>query len=155
MPAKSKAQQQAAGMALAAKRGEIPVSDLQGSAKEMYDNMSEKQLRDFAKTDHENLPDKIAEELQRMKDLCKIEEMSIKHLKWSWDDDGQPTKQEIDISAREFAKKVIIDRLDQTGYWPESFSDEHEKMTDKERKSVNQHIEKFETRIYKMLKPKV
>jgi hypothetical protein len=37
MPAKSKAQQQAAGMALAAKRGEKKVSELKGAAKSMYD----------------------------------------------------------------------------------------------------------------------
>lgn len=48
MPAKSKKQQQAAGVALAAKRGEKDVSELKGAAKEMYDSMSEKELEDFA-----------------------------------------------------------------------------------------------------------
>ena len=48
MPAKSKAQQHAAGAALSAKRGDTPKSKLQGASKEMYDSMSEKQLDDFA-----------------------------------------------------------------------------------------------------------
>ena len=56
--AESKAQQRAAGAALAAKRGEIPVSDLVGASKEMYDSMSEKDLEDFAGTKHSGLPNK-------------------------------------------------------------------------------------------------
>ena len=48
MPAKSKAQQKAAGAALAAKRGEQKVSDLKGPAKSMYESMSESQLEDYA-----------------------------------------------------------------------------------------------------------
>lgn len=59
MPAKSKAQQKAAGAALSAKRGETKVSDLQGAAKQMYNSMSEDELEDFASTDREGLPDKI------------------------------------------------------------------------------------------------
>lgn len=58
MPAKSKAQQKAAGAALSAKRGETKVSELQGASKEMYDTMSESELEDFASTSHKNLPDK-------------------------------------------------------------------------------------------------
>ena len=50
MPAKSKAQQKAAGAALAAKRGEQKKSDLKGASKEMYESMSESQLEDFAGT---------------------------------------------------------------------------------------------------------
>jgi hypothetical protein len=54
----SVSQQQAAGAALAAKRGEIDPSELKGSSLEMYKSMSEKQLRDFAKTKHKGLPEK-------------------------------------------------------------------------------------------------
>lgn len=59
MPAKSKAQQKAAGAALAAKRGEAKVSDLKGASKQMYDSMSESELEDFAETKREDLPDKV------------------------------------------------------------------------------------------------
>ncbi|MEB3416869.1 DUF3008 family protein [Alteriqipengyuania sp. WL0013] len=57
--AKSKAQQQAAGAALAAKRGEQDKSDLQGASKQMYDSMSESELEDMASTDREDLPDTV------------------------------------------------------------------------------------------------
>ncbi|KFI33554.1 hypothetical protein CG51_08945 [Haematobacter missouriensis] len=57
MPAKSKAQQKAAGAALAAKRGEEPVSSLKGASREMYDDMSEAQLEEFAATKRKGLPE--------------------------------------------------------------------------------------------------
>lgn len=50
MPAKSQAQQKAAGAALSAKRGETKVSDLQGVSKEMYESMSEDELEELAST---------------------------------------------------------------------------------------------------------
>jgi hypothetical protein len=58
MPARSKAQQQAAGAALSAKRGETKVSDLQGASKQLYDSMSESELEELAETDREGLPDR-------------------------------------------------------------------------------------------------
>ncbi len=56
MPAKSKAQQQAAGIALAAKRGDKDVDELKGAAKSMYESMSKKELKDFAETKTKNKP---------------------------------------------------------------------------------------------------
>lgn len=61
MPAKSKAQQKAAGAALSAKRGETKVKDLKGASKEMYDDMSEKQLDELASTKRKGLPEKKEE----------------------------------------------------------------------------------------------
>ncbi len=61
MPAKSKAQQRAAGAALSAKRGEIKVSELQGASKQMYDSMTEKELDELASTKTEDLPDHVDE----------------------------------------------------------------------------------------------
>jgi hypothetical protein len=58
MPAKSKAQQKAAGAALAAKRGEIKKSELKGASVEMYETMTEEQLEDFAETKRKGLPEK-------------------------------------------------------------------------------------------------
>lgn len=58
MPAKSKAQQKAAGAALAAKRGEQKKSDLQGASRQMADSMSEKQLEELAETKRKNLPNR-------------------------------------------------------------------------------------------------
>ena len=59
MPAKSKAQQKAAGAALAAKRGEIKKSELFGASKEMYESMTEKELEEFAETKHKGLPEHV------------------------------------------------------------------------------------------------
>lgn len=60
MPAKSKAQQKAAGAALAAKRGDVKKSTLKGASKEMEKSMSEKQLEDFASTKREGKPEHVA-----------------------------------------------------------------------------------------------
>lgn len=58
MPAESKAQQKAAGAALAAKRDKSKVESLQGASKDMYDSMTEDELEDLASTDRKDLPDK-------------------------------------------------------------------------------------------------
>ncbi|AEQ50451.1 DUF3008 family protein [Pelagibacterium halotolerans] len=58
MPAKSKAQQKAAGAALAAKRGEIPKKELKGASRDMVDSMTEKELEEFASTKRKDLPNK-------------------------------------------------------------------------------------------------
>lgn len=57
MPAKSKAQQKAAGAALAAKRGEVPKTKLKGASREMYKSMSEKELDDLATVKRSKLPE--------------------------------------------------------------------------------------------------
>lgn len=60
MPAKSKAQQKAAGAALSAKRGDQPKSKLKGASKEMEKSMSEDQLEELAKTGRKSLPERKA-----------------------------------------------------------------------------------------------
>jgi Protein of unknwon function (DUF3008) len=60
MPAKSKAQQKAAGAALAAKRGEQKVSKLKGASKQMYESMSEKQLEEYASTQRKGKPEHVS-----------------------------------------------------------------------------------------------
>ncbi|MBX5190629.1 DUF3008 family protein [Rhizobium sp. NZLR3b] len=57
MPAKSKAQQKAAGAALSAKRGETPTKELKGASKQMVESMSEKQLEEFASTKRKGKPE--------------------------------------------------------------------------------------------------
>ena len=59
MPAKSKAQQKAAGAALSAKRGETKVSELKGASREMHDSMSEKELEDFASSKRKGKPEHV------------------------------------------------------------------------------------------------
>ncbi len=60
MPAKSAAQQKAAGAALAAKRGDTPKSKLKGASRKMEHSMSEEQLEDFAHTKRKGMPDHVA-----------------------------------------------------------------------------------------------
>ena len=61
MPAKSKAQQKAAGAALSAKRGDTPKSKLQGASKQMASSMSEKQLEEFASTRRKGKPERVSD----------------------------------------------------------------------------------------------
>lgn len=58
MPAKSKAQQKAAGAALAAKRGDIPKKELKGASRDMEKSMSKTELEEMASTKRKNLPGK-------------------------------------------------------------------------------------------------
>lgn len=57
MPAKSKAQQKAAGAALSAKRGETKKSDLKGASKSMEKSMTEAQLDELASTSRKGKPE--------------------------------------------------------------------------------------------------
>ena len=60
MPAKSAAQQKAAGAALSAKRGETPERELKGASKQMEKSMTEKQLEALAHTKRKGKPDHVA-----------------------------------------------------------------------------------------------
>ena len=60
MPAKSAAQQKAAGAALAAKRGEKSKSSLKGASRSMESSMSEKELEDFAKGRRKGKPEHVS-----------------------------------------------------------------------------------------------
>lgn len=61
MPAKSAAQQKAAGAALSAKRGDTAKSSLKGASKQMERSMTEKQLEDFAHTKRSGKPDHVGD----------------------------------------------------------------------------------------------
>ncbi|GAA0864770.1 DUF3008 family protein [Sphingopyxis soli] len=59
MPARSKAQQRAAGAALSVKRGETSKSKLKGASRDMLESMTEKQLEDFAKGSTKGKPERL------------------------------------------------------------------------------------------------
>lgn len=59
MPAKSKAQQKAAGAALSAKRGDTPVKKLKGASVSMYESMSKKELKELASTSRKDKPERV------------------------------------------------------------------------------------------------
>jgi hypothetical protein len=60
VPAKSKAQQEAAGAALSAKRGKRKKSSLNGASKGMHESMSETKLRELAKTKRKGKPQRAS-----------------------------------------------------------------------------------------------
>ena len=60
MPAKSAAQQKAAGAALAAKRGDIKKSELKGASKSMEKSMSERELDELASTKRKGKPERAS-----------------------------------------------------------------------------------------------
>lgn len=61
MPAKSAAQQKAAGAALAAKRGETPKSKLKGASRSMEASMTEKELDKLASTKRKGKPEHVGD----------------------------------------------------------------------------------------------
>jgi hypothetical protein len=56
MPAKSKKQQMAAGIALASKRGEKPKAELRGPSRHMAQSMDENELEKIASTPRKKRP---------------------------------------------------------------------------------------------------
>ncbi|MEW5686974.1 MAG: DUF3008 family protein [Pseudomonadota bacterium] len=58
MPAKSAAQQKAAGAALSAKRGDTPKKDLKGASRSML-SMTEKELEKMASTPRKGKPEHV------------------------------------------------------------------------------------------------
>ena len=61
MPAKSAAQQKAAGAALSAKRGDTPKSKLKGASRQMAESMTETQLEEFAHTKRKGKPEHVGD----------------------------------------------------------------------------------------------
>lgn len=61
MPARSAAQQKAAGAALSAKRGDTPESELKGASRQMAESMTEEQLEEFAATKRKGKPEHVGD----------------------------------------------------------------------------------------------
>jgi len=59
--AESEQQQKLFGLALSVKRGDTPRSEVSDAVLKIVDTMSEKKIRDFAKTKHEGIPKKVEE----------------------------------------------------------------------------------------------
>lgn len=66
MPSKSKSQQRLFGMAYAARKGDLPKSEISGDVKDIVDSdMTTKDIKKFAKTKHKGLPEYIKEALEK------------------------------------------------------------------------------------------
>ena len=68
--AESEQQQKLFGLALSVKRGETPRSEVSDEVLKIVDTMSEKKIRDFAKTKHEGLPKKVQKEEKENEGSC-------------------------------------------------------------------------------------
>lgn len=81
MPAKSKSQQRLMGLAYAYKSGEIKAKDLNpkyaDKVKDLAKSMTQKQLKDFAKTKHKKLPEKVEETLLKFGEFNKLFENDL------------------------------------------------------------------------------
>jgi hypothetical protein len=75
MPSTSKTQQRLMGVAYAVKSGDMQLSDVdtdyRDKVKDLVDNMTTKQLKDFAETKHEGLPEVVEEGVMKI-DLKRI-----------------------------------------------------------------------------------
>ena len=62
MPSKSKQQQKFMGLVHAFKKGDVPASKVSNAVKKAAKSMSDKSVRKYAKTKHDELPKKVKEE---------------------------------------------------------------------------------------------
>ena len=74
--AESEQQQKLFGLALSVKRGQTPRSEVSAEVLKIVDTMSEKKIRDFAKTKHEGIPKKVNEASE-----CENDDASRMNLK--------------------------------------------------------------------------
>ena len=65
MPAKSKQQQKFMGLVHAYKKGEVPASKVSKAVKDAAKSMSNKSVKKYAKTKHDELPKKVTEKKER------------------------------------------------------------------------------------------
>ena len=121
MPAVSKAQQAVMGMALAARRGEMKVSELSDAALKIYkSDMTDKQIEDFASTSKEGLP---THKMKTLKESIlsstgtgaamteKFLNDYVKQSQWKKNDDGTYSVKVLTISQAEVS--FPINRIDE------------------------------------------
>jgi hypothetical protein len=121
--AKSKSQQQAAGAALAAKRGDAPKSKLKGASKEMA-KMPAKELEKFAKTKHKGLPEKKEKTDEGIMDLFKKKQP----VKWLSDN-------EADVTIN--GKKYGVEISGMHDVWISDLTGEYDEVPGRIRKEVH------------------
>lgn len=85
MPARSKTQQRLMGLAYAYKTGDVKAKDLDpkyaDEIKKLSKSMTEKQLKDFVKTKHKNLPEKVEEKIKRFESFNESDEFNEEETK--------------------------------------------------------------------------
>lgn len=113
--AESEQQQKLFGLALSVKRGDTPRSEVSDAVLKIVDTMSEKKIRDFAKTKHEGIPKKVEEELQPTTSQQFAAQrqlaMAQKKLTAADQDALRAKKKEMQQQQEEFVSEEDYDRM--------------------------------------------
>lgn len=121
MPARSKTQQRLMGLAYAFKSGDVKSKDLNpkyaDEIKKISKSMTKKQLKDFAKTKHKGLPEKVEERIMSFSSFVRenytFEDFTLSDMemvKELYEEGLQDTKQlsiEMDLSE-ETIKQILF-----------------------------------------------
>lgn len=121
MPARSKTQQRLMGLAYAFKSGDVKSKDLNpkyaDEIKKISKSMTKKQLKDFAKTKHKGLPEKVEERIMSFSSFVRenytFEDFTLNDMemvKELYEEGLQDTKQlsiEMDLSE-ETIKQILF-----------------------------------------------
>jgi len=111
---KSKAQQRLFGIAYAAKMGKIPMNKLKGAAKKIAKSVSKNDIKDFASTKHDNIPEKINEFLsiydtvEYVSDIYGEEPFVLNNVKWQYVNAKYPDGR-IDIGVYRYDLDLVYD----------------------------------------------
>jgi hypothetical protein len=113
--AESEQQQKLFGLALSVKRGQTPRSEASAEVLKIVDSMSEKKIRDFAKTKHEGIPKKVEEELQPTtpQQFAAQRQLAMAQKKLTAADQIalQKKKKEMSQTQEEFVSEEDYDRM--------------------------------------------
>ena len=117
--AESEQQQKIFGLALSVKRGETSRSKVSDKVLEIVDSMSEKKIRDFAKTPHKGLPHKVEtkEEVMRQELVARMIERIEEQKKEYFDEAKMPRSEKKRQNAGKpgyDAKGNPVERLSKT-----------------------------------------
>ncbi|MDC0008864.1 DUF3008 family protein [bacterium] len=104
MPATSKSQQRLMGQAYAYKKGELDSKEVSSEIKELADSMTLKQLKDFASTKHEGLPEVVEEGVIKI-DLKKTLSKISNAIGWKHD---PKMRQELLIAFEEDLRSIML-----------------------------------------------
>ena len=111
----SQNQQKLMGMALAYKRGEL--DNASDEVKKLASSMTEKQLKDFAKTKHAGLPVKKEEAMKTLKDFLEEKKLSKKQKKhMDTDKDGDIDATDLANLRKEDTEQVDEEKYGDTGW---------------------------------------
>ena len=80
MPAASKQQQKFMGIVRAIQKGDVPASKFSKAAQKVAKSMKKKDVKKYAKTKHDDLPKKVRENEQKLREYIRKEILKIKGL---------------------------------------------------------------------------